>query len=136
LYSKITPQILIEPFINDIRELPIDYKFWVFNGRVEFVQVDVDREHDHKRSFYDREWRKMPFSIGHPSIVEEIPEPKSLKIMIDAAELLSENISFVRVDFYEVSGKPLFGEMTFYPASGIKQFDPPEYDKIIGNMWK
>jgi hypothetical protein len=56
--------------------------------------------------------------------------------MIIAAEKIAEDISYVRVDFYEIQGHPLFGEMTFYPASGYDSFSPADYDRKIGALWK
>ena len=35
------------------------------------------------------------------------------------AQLLSQGIPFVRVDFYEADNQLFFGEMTFYPSSGM-----------------
>lgn len=43
--------------------------------------------------------------------------------MIVCAEKLAENIPFVRVDFYDVNGQVYFGEITFYPASGLGKLD-------------
>jgi hypothetical protein len=50
----------------------------------------------------------------------------------------SENSSraFVRVDFYEIKASPLFGEMTYYPGSGCERFDPPEFDRNVGRLWR
>jgi hypothetical protein len=56
--------------------------------------------------------------------------------MIAAAEILAEDLPFVRVDFYELHDQPKFGEMTFYPASGFDYFDPPEWDVKIGAFWR
>ncbi len=53
--------------------------------------------------------------------------------MIQLAERLSEGIIFVRVDFYEVEGNVFFGEMTFFPGSGTEEFEPQEWDKILGD---
>ena len=55
--------------------------------------------------------------------------------MIEAAETLGQGFDFVRVDFYEIDGAPRFGEMTFYPGSGLDPFDPPEIDLILGRLW-
>jgi len=41
----------------------------------------------------------------------------------------------VRVDFYEIDGHPRFGEMTFYPGSGLDPFDPPALDAMLGDRW-
>ena len=64
-----------------------------------------------------------------------IERPASLSKMIDAAEKLSDGMSFVRVDLYEINGQPRFGELTFYPASAAEIFDPPEYDCFVGSYW-
>ena len=53
--------------------------------------------------------------------------------MIHLAELLSCNIPFLRVDFYEIMGRLYLGELTFFPGNGFEEFDPPEWDKILGD---
>jgi len=35
-----------------------------------------------------------------------------------------------------VSGKIIFGELTFYPWSGYVQFDPDEFDYELGEKFK
>ena len=52
--------------------------------------------------------------------------------MVELAEKLSKNIPFVRVDFYVVNDKIYFGELTFYPGSGMEEFTPDEWDYILG----
>jgi hypothetical protein len=119
-YFSIKPQLLVEPFIGERLALPVDYKFLVFHGTAEFVQVDIGREHNHTRAFFDREWLKMPFTTTFPMETANIERPASLSQMIDAAEKLSDGMSFVRVDLYEINGQPRFGELTFYPASAAE----------------
>ena len=134
-YFSIKPQILVEPFIGGRLTLPVDYKFLVFHGTAEFVQVDIGREHNHTRAIFDREWLKMPFTTTFPIETANIERPASLSQMIDAAETLSDDMSFVRVDLYEINGQPRFGELTFYPNSAAEIFDPPEYDRLVGSYW-
>jgi hypothetical protein len=135
-YAAIRPQILVEPFIGALDRLPTDYKLWVFHGRVAFVQIDTDRDTEHKRAFYDLDWRRMPFALQYPLEPREMKRPASLSEMVRAAEILAEDLPFVRVDFYEVDGRPLFGEMTFFPGSGWDRFSPPEWDAKIGALWR
>jgi hypothetical protein len=134
-YAAIRPQILVEPYIGALERLPIDYKLWVFHGRTRFVQVDTDRQNAHKRTFYDLQWRRLPFALQYPPETRDAPCPASLPEMIRAAETIVEDLPFVRVDFYEIDGRPLFGEMTFFPASGWQRFSPPEWDAKIGALW-
>ena len=135
LYGKIEPQLLVEPFVGNGRSLPTDYKFFVFGGRAEFIQIDTDREHAHKRAIFDRDWRRLPVELQYPQERREIPRPASLASMIEAAETLSRCFDFVRVDLYEVGGRPLFGELTFYPGSGLDRFRPAAFDRLFGSCW-
>jgi hypothetical protein len=89
-----------------------------------------------KRTMFDRSWRRMPFTITYQTDSREVTRPISLSRMIEAAEQLSERMSFVRIDFYEIAGEPRFGEMTLYPGSGLEHFDPPDYNKVIGKLWR
>jgi hypothetical protein len=135
LYARIEPQLLVEPFIGREGALPTDYKFFVFGGRAEFVQVDTDREHSHKRVLLDRNWRRLPAELQFPMEKRDVPPPASLPAMLEAAEALSRGFDFVRVDLYEVEGRPLFGEMSFYPGSGLDRFKPVSFDALFGEYW-
>lgn len=136
LYGEIKPGLLVEPFIGDHLKLPIDYKLWTFSGKVRIIEVATDRERAHKATMFDSDWNRLPFTLGVPSDPRPIPRPVSLDRMIKAAEVLAEDLPFVRVDFYEIHDQPKFGEMTFYPASGFDYFDPPEWDAKIGQFWR
>jgi len=47
-----------------------------------------------------------------------------------------QGFDFVRTDFYEDAGRPLFGEMTFYPGSGLDPFEPDDLDLELGALWR
>ena len=53
--------------------------------------------------------------------------------MKELAEKLSEDVPFVRVDFFDVAGHVFFGEYTFYDWGGLRPFSNVETDKKIGN---
>jgi len=134
-YAAISPKLLVEPFIGDGVRLPLDYKLFVFGGVVRYVEVDTDREIGHKRTFFDRDWNRQPFSLGYPIDDRTIGRPQSLETMIAAAEQLGADFPFVRADFYDIDGAARFGEMTFYPDAGIGRFAPDEYDFTLGALW-
>lgn len=131
LYPHIPRGILVEPFVGSGPELPIDYKCYVFGGRVEFVQVHLDRGGRHRWIVLDRAWKRVSAPTSDPDPVR----PTSLERMIEAAEELGRGLDFVRVDLYEIDGRPLFGEMTFYPGSGLDPFDPVSLDALMGAHW-
>jgi TupA-like ATPgrasp len=135
-YSEIKPQVLVEPFISGNNRAPSDYKIFVFEGVPACIQMDIDREKNHKRVFFDTAWNKLNVFYVYPHETQPIPKPASLDKMLKAAAILGKDFSFVRVDFYEIGERPYFGEMTFYPTSGFEKFDPPDFDKALGEMWK
>jgi hypothetical protein len=104
----------------------------VFHGRVEAIQVHLDRETDHHWTVYDRQWRRVS---NMPPRIDSGP-PGALARMIEGAETLGKNFDFVRIDFYDVGGLPRFGEMTFYPGSGLDPVDPPTLDREFGRLWR
>lgn len=131
LYSRIAPGVLVEPFIGTGGALPIDYKFYVFAGEVVAVQVHLDREHAHRWMLFDPQWQRLSSSTAD---ADPVP-PASLTAMLTAAATLGRDFDFVRVDFYEVDGQPRFGEMTFYPGSGLDPFAPDSLDFWLGAHW-
>ncbi len=130
-YRDVPRGVLIEPFVGTAPKLPVDYKLYVFHGRVEAIQVHLDRATDHRWSLFDRYWRKLS-SRSEPN---DIRPPATLAEMIKGAEALGSSFDFVRIDFYDVGTVPRFGEMTFYPGSGLDRFDPPELDRVLGQFW-
>lgn len=130
-YRHIPRGLLIEPFIGG-GDLPIDYKCFVFGGRVEFIQVHLDRERDHRWIVMDRAWRRA--SSGGPD--DDPAPPASLDAIVTAAETLARGHDFVRADFYDTGGHPLFGELTFYPGSGLYPVKPAALDRAMGEHWR
>lgn len=135
-YERMPPQLLVEPFINFNDDLPYDVKFWVFYGRVEFIHIVADREHAEKHAFFDRHWNRIIGHQGYPEDTSDLRPPVSLDKMIQAAEKLGKDFSFVRIDFYEIDGKPRFGEMTFYPGSGLNGIGPESFDRQLVALWR
>ena len=119
-----------------------DYKFFCFYGKPAFCQVIKNRSTKETIDFFDMQWNHMEFTgLARPkepfpnaSIV--IPVPNCFDVMKEKVAILSEGIPFVRVDFYEVKGKPYFGEMTFYPASGFGVFVPEIWNYKLGELIK
>ena len=56
--------------------------------------------------------------------------------MIKFAQILSKDFAFVRVDFLHDGANLFVGELTFTPASGLVQWNPPKYDIILGSCLK
>ena len=137
-YSKIKSKIIIEEYMEDknSNEL-IDYKIMCFNGDPKMLFTCTDRYSDGlKVTFYDLDWNVLPFKRHYPSAKKKIKKPNNFKKMIEFSKKISKNISFIRVDWYEINGKLYFGECTFYPGSGFEEFTPDEWDYKVGELLK
>jgi hypothetical protein len=135
LYSEIQPTLLVKPFVGRGEVAPPDYKFHVFNGRTALIQVDLGRLQTHRQLFYDPEWKRLPYSYMCPFDGGDIEPPQSSAEMLRVAELLGKDFPYVRVDLYEIDGKPTFGELTFYPNSGRISFKPKTVEYELGRLW-
>ena len=137
-YGNIPVKFFIEEFIGFQQKVPDDYKFYVFDKKMHYVQVDIGRDTtSHKRAFFDRYWNIQPFNKEYPVPVSSVDfiKPLNFDIMIQLAEEIAPQNGFFRVDFYTDNINVFFGEITFYPASGYDPFIPPVYDKIMGDLW-
>jgi len=133
VYRDIPPRIIAVEYLGDPDTELFDYKLYCFNGRVRLVHVDTQRFTGHQRTFYTPTWERLPFGYTYPVRREDLPKPAALPEMITLAERLAGSLPFVRVDFFYIHNRVIFGEMTFFPDSGFGAFDPPEWDQIIGS---
>ncbi len=137
-YKNVPRRIIAEEYLEpqpDIDDLP-DYKFFCFNGIPKYCQVISGRNTKKSIDFFDKEWKHQPFRepSKYPNADNEPTKPKCLEKMWQLATLLSDGKSFSRIDFYEVKGQIFFGEITFFPTSGLGVFEPEKYDAILGQM--
>ena len=137
-YEKIPPKIICEKYLDSSGQYLPDYRFFVFNGKVKYVQVDDGGVNNpHKRSFYTPDLIMQPFSYNTrdwPMHEEPVEKPKNYDKMFELAEYLGRDFIFVRVDFYNIEGKIYFGEMTFTPASGVMKWFQKEANLMMGNL--
>lgn len=134
-YKNIEPRIMAEKLLefNENQEIN-DYKVFCFNGKAKYILVCSDRQSDLKETFFDTDWNLAPFKRPDLDINKDEKKPKNLEKMIEISEVLSKDMPFLRVDFYDMNNGPLIGELTFYPASGFEPFEPKEWDEKLGAM--
>lgn len=115
----------------------VDYKFFCFNGVAESVMVCTERETGHpKFYFFDKDWNLKKYNTRGKEASEgfTLPKPDCIDEMFALAEQLSGGIPYVRVDLYCIDGLVYFGEMTFFPDSGLDANVLPESDAHWGDM--
>lgn len=136
VYKDVPRRIIAEKYMEDESGAELkDYKIMCFGGKAKCSFVCSDRHSPNGLhvTFFDREWNVMPFERHYPAQWEGLEKPKQYDKMLELAEKLAGEIPFVRVDFYEISGKLYFGELTFYPGSGFEEFTPEEWDNTLGD---
>lgn len=132
-YTKISPKIIVEKYLcNNSGKLPLDYKFYCFNGKVDCILVCSERENNVRLSYYDKNWKRINYEKEKYSSKVDISKPKNLDKMIEYAEKLSSDFPFVRADFYNDDGKIIFGELTFTPACCCNHTLSEYGDKELG----
>lgn len=132
-YKDVKPRIIIEEYLSNNDKDLIDYKFWCFNGEPKICLVCTDRQTELKETFFDTNWNLLDLKRTNHKIDETIAKPTNLELMKELSNKLSQDMPFIRVDFYEVNGKVYFGELTFFPASGFSTFEPEEWDRKLGD---
>lgn len=137
-YSCVKKQIIAEKYIEDDSNNGnlLDYKIMCFNGKAKcsFVCTRRFTNEQMRVTFFDRDWKKMPFERYYHSEDKEIKKPESYELMLSLAEKIATatKLPFARIDFYEINQKPLFGEITLFPGSGMEPFMPDKWDYILG----
>ena len=137
-YRGIPKKIICEKYLFSKNGEGIrDYKIYCFHGKPYCMMVCVGREKGKpKFYFFDADWNLLrinPDSIAAPAGFS-IEKPAGTDQMFEYAQILSQDFKFVRVDFYDVDGQIIFGEMTFTPASGMDKNRLPETDRLLGGM--
>lgn len=133
-YKNIKPRIIVEKYMTDESGTDLkDYKVMCFDGKPKLIQVHKGRFVDHTQDFYDTDWNFMKIYQGCKNSDELMPKPVFMDEMLALSEKLAVGIPHVRVDWYFVNGQLYFGELTFFDASGFDEFEPNEYNEILGS---
>jgi hypothetical protein len=142
-----SPQVLIEEAILDeggADMIPYDYKVWVFNGRVAFIE-QVDRNTSPKSAA----WYVYDF---HPIKVEDVafpdlrrfgrrphrlPRCQSEILRVASAASQALRTPYIRVDAYATPDGAVVGELT--PGAGPLYYGAwrfqPWFDALLGRYW-
>lgn len=140
-YTDIPPKVVFEKLLprDSHNDLP-DYKFFCFNGEPFCLYTMIDYTDNHangKLGFYDMEFNQLPCRrLDFAPITKKLEKPKNFEKMVEYARILSQDFPHVRVDFYNIDGQIVFGELTFHNAGGYVKFDPDKFDFIMGEKFE
>lgn len=140
-YKNVVKKVFAEELVETQpgeKDLP-DYKWYCFNGEPKYCQVIQNRTTHETIDFFDAEWNHQEFVGLNPKAenAEDKPvRPVNLDAQIKIVRELSRDIPFSRIDLYDTGKNIYFGEVTFYPASGLGCFRPENYNELLGAMIK
>ena len=133
--NRIIVEALLEDDSNTDGSID-DYKFMCFDGEFRCLWIDKNRYSDHHRGFWDENLNFLEGVYSDHDTFTTPPElPANIKEMVKVVEKLSEDFPYARVDLYNIKGRIVFGEITFYPWSGYVQFTPDEFDFKLGSYF-
>lgn len=137
VYYKEKPKIIAEKFICD--DDLTDYKFFCFNGEPYCLYVINGRKlgEEINLGIFDLKFNQLPYFRGDENPMKRAPnKPDNFEQMIEVSKRLSEDFPHVRVDLYNVKGKIIFGELTFFDGSGYQSYIPDVFDFILGEKFE
>jgi hypothetical protein len=133
-YKHIKPRVIVEKLLTDRNgKTPYEYKLHCFHGKVEYIQVFIDKKI--QSNIYNTKWELQPsfWTTEKPNIDFELHPPSTLKEMIRIAEILASGFFYLRVDLYNVEERIYFGELTLHDGAGLEVFNEG-IDEKLGSL--
>lgn len=137
-YKDMKNRIICEEYLDCDEPYGLnDYKVFCFDGVPEVIQVDYARFTAHKRNLYTPDWTFIDEKMAYENDANAlISRPERLEDMLSCARKLSSGFPHVRVDFFSIGSRIVFGEMTFYHGAGYLRFSSREFEQKMGENWR
>ena len=136
-YLEIEPRLIVEKLLSAAEgQSPDDFKIYVFHGKPLFVIHMTNRARALRVKYYDTAWRPLRVrGLSYP-LGPEVDAPTTLQSMLDVAAKLGTDFDFCRVDLYSVEETVYFGEITHVPGAGYTRFQPHDFDRYLGDVFR
>lgn len=141
-YKNIEPKIVCEEVLSmpdGYSDIP-EVQFFCFDGEPKFIMYNLglaDSNGFHKaaiRWVFDIDWNIIDVKTSMPS-GENIPvKPENYERMLEIAKKLSKPFPHVRVDLFNINGKIVFNELTFYSGGGFVKLQPESWQYKFGEL--
>lgn len=139
-YKPIHRKILAEKYIESKDGSMTEYQLFCFNGKPQFFLVRndlrnsaADQQATQYAVSYTMDWERIYMRKGEERFNLDLPKPNNYQKMIDYATILCADFPQVRVDFYEIDDRLLFGELTFSSNGNVQTNYKDEYIVELGN---
>lgn len=113
-----------------------DFKFFCFDGEPKLMLMVTGRQTEKHEDYFDMTGKHMHIQNGwtESPVCPELPD--CFEEMKEMAAKLSRGIKQVRIDLYEIDGRPYFGEYTFFSGGGFELFKPDKWERQLGDWIK
>jgi len=121
-YGLVTPRVLFEELLPGTLSgvSPPDVKVHCVKGIPTVYEVIVDRQRNPRSGLFLPNGQELDVLLRDDMApLQRFPIGEVISLAEKPASALAEGFSYVRVDFYYASKKLFFGEMTFFPESGL-----------------
>ena len=138
-YKGLKRRIIAETYMRDESKTDLkDYKVLCFNGEPKLIELHQQRNTKNQtQDYYDTNWNLTEITQNSTHIYKEskqsVEKPAALEEMLALSARLSQGIPQLRVDWYSISGRLYFGELTFFDGSGFEPYDKYEDDLMLGS---
>ncbi|MBR7030524.1 MAG: hypothetical protein IKI06_04725 [Prevotella sp.] len=140
-YKEIERKILVEKYLESADGKMIEYQIFCFNGKPTFFLVrndlrksKIDKENTEFAVSYTIDWKRVYMRKNEEQFDFELPKPHNYQKMIDYASRLSRDFPLVRVDYYEIDDRLVFGELTFTSHGAIQSNYKDKYIQSLGEL--
>lgn len=138
-YKDISPLIICEECLENPDHSPlIDYKFYCFSGVPKYWMVSLgELDHNVHNHKFDMNCNSIDFYFKKKSTLSEEEArryiPNNFAEMVEYVKRLCKPFPHVRVDLYNIFGRIVFGELTFFSNSGVVNVISKEFETTIGS---
>jgi len=143
-YSEIDRRIIAEPILLKTNgQVPDDLRFHMLGGKLKYVQFNKPLydaggllHPDYEVLLIAPDWTCLGARRTTDEKIPGLPpRPPKFERMTEIAETLSDRFDYLRVDFFMIDDDFRVSELTLYPSSGFKRFDPFSYEEELGAQW-
>lgn len=135
-YRWIEPELFIEEYLEQSDGTLLDYKVFTFHGDPKMIRV-IDRPGSHCECCFDTTWNNLGWKITYPLLAESVAKPQSLDEMLGASKRIASGTRHLRVDFYDISGRLVFGEITLHEGGTTRHTISPNCEiQMTDWLWE
>lgn len=139
-YKDIRPAVIAEEYL----EMPSgghipELQFFCFHGEPKFLMYNLGLADDQGRHtkalrwVFDMDFNLLKVRTSMESGPDVPPKPAGFDEMATIAKTLSAPFEHVRVDLFDLEGRILFNELTFYSGGGFVKLEPAEWQAEVAS---